>query len=167
VASSSFGPANALSSQFLTVRQTLAFANVLPEGFAFFTKDPREQNPFLYKISEGDSLIMITKPNSSPENLFGLSRRQRALYVELGSIIPLISTKDRTTCATSFRDCITNDPVKTVRIENRAPQALLCGSYYLKMIEPVPWAWHKAFKGEMPMTIVRLELLCIDPYDKN
>jgi antimicrobial peptide system SdpA family protein len=167
VASSSLGPTNPLSSQFLTTGQTLSFANVLPEGFAFFTKDPREQNPFLYEIQKNNGLIPITTPNSSPSNLFGLSRYQRALYVELGSIISLISSSDRTTCATSFSDCIAHDLIKTVKIQNRTPNALLCGSYYLKMIEPVPWAWHRTFKGEMPMTVVKLELICPDAYVKN
>ncbi|MEM4379996.1 MAG: SdpA family antimicrobial peptide system protein [Thermoplasmatales archaeon] len=153
------GPYNPTSLAFLKKDGALIARDFLPEGFAFFTRDPREERPYLYELKDG-MIELVTKPNASPSNLFGISRKQRAMHFELGSLITALSDQEWNTCATTFNYCLSMDSVKSYEIRNSTPNPILCGTYYLKSIKPVPWAWRNSFRGEMPHKFVKIKVRC-------
>ena len=133
-----------------------------PEGWAFFTKSPRDDRLFLYRRIGGRWLNISLGPDSRASNLFGLSRRARAQGVEAGLMqVNLSSTIKWTDCATQSVDsCLeAGSPAATVR--NLSPQPTLCGEVAFVHQPPVPWAWLSLRKPvQMPARILILRSRC-------
>ncbi|NOS55524.1 MAG: SdpA family antimicrobial peptide system protein [Cyclobacteriaceae bacterium] len=156
---SAVAPYNTTSYKFLNKRESLIFRSFFPEGFGFFTRDPNEEFPLLYK-EVNDSLVLLTKANSSSSNLFGLKRTQRSVFGEMGSIISEIPSEDWTKCATTLKECLSSKKIKVVEISNTRINTNFCGTYFITTKKPVPWAWRETFKGEMPQRFVKLIIRC-------
>src|SRR5256885_14361051 len=67
----------------LPFESKLPIIAIVPQGWGFFTREPREPSVEVF-TQNGHPLI---DSNASPSNYFGLSRRTRALGVELGLIL--------------------------------------------------------------------------------
>lgn len=59
--------------------------SVLPQGWAFFTKDPKTTMYDIYKREDGH-LTKINFKTSEPENLFGISRKSIKIKTEVSDI---------------------------------------------------------------------------------
>src|SRR5689334_7700125 len=68
------------SSKQLYNKDHMLFRALLPEGFSFFTRNPREPLVVLYYR---ESKVEVELNNNSPEYLFGLRRYPRALNLEM------------------------------------------------------------------------------------
>ncbi|BDD06267.1 SdpA family antimicrobial peptide system protein [Aureibacter tunicatorum] len=66
---------------------------LVPQGWGFFTKSPRENYLTLYEV-ENDQLIKIPLNNSDIKNYFGLSRMGRSLFMEISIIKSQISESE-------------------------------------------------------------------------
>ncbi|MEM9389998.1 MAG: SdpA family antimicrobial peptide system protein [Bacteroidota bacterium] len=64
--------------------------SLIPQGWGFFTRDPREPLIDLYEISE-TNLNKLTLPNSSFEYLYGFSRGMRFRASRVGYLTEQIS----------------------------------------------------------------------------
>lgn len=129
---------------------------MLPQGWGFFTRDPREDQLFVYKMS-GDGLHKITQPNFSSGNLFGLSRLGRMTQMQAVNLILQHYSH--------FQDCDKKDPGECrtdsiYRLENSFEHALLKGKYLVKKQPALPWAWSRNRKGK----IDPYQILVIDVY---
>jgi antimicrobial peptide system SdpA family protein len=134
----------------------------LPQGWKFFTRNPREEDIGIYaKDSNGEWLPMI-HPHSSPINLFGIKKTSRAKAVEFGLLLSLLSEHNPNweSCNSSLQSC--SEKVQTVgAINNPSPNPSLCGDILLQKRRPIPWAWSAARKNViMPSTIYRTNILC-------
>ncbi len=156
---SSIGPYNTTSYKFLNKSEALTLRSLFPEGFGFFSRNPQEEFPLLYK-EINDSIVLLTKTNSSAVNLFGLKRTQRSIFVELGSIVNEISDEEWSKCTSSLNDCKNSKTIKIFEILNKNQKANLCGTYFVSTKKPIPWAWRNTFKGEMPQRFVKLIIRC-------
>lgn len=157
---SSIAPYNSTSYKVLDKREAIILRSFLPEGFGFFTRDPQEEFPVIFK-EENDTLVLLTKPNSSISNFFGLKRNQRTIFAELGLIVQEIPTDDWSRCSTSLSKCLTSTTYKTFEIRNKKNKPNLCGTYFVCTINPVPWAWRNSFKGSgIPQRFIRLVIFC-------
>lgn len=67
----------------------ISYTSLLPEGWAFFTKNSREPVIHLYKYSE-ENIRLVNLRNLSGEFYFGLSRHNRILNIQLGNILSTI-----------------------------------------------------------------------------
>lgn len=132
---------------------------VAPEGWAFFTRNPREPDTVPYRLGEGGTWQpALLAPHAQPRNAFGLNRRSRAQDVEIGQVehdVPAAAWHDcdsRTTCSTA-------EVVAPLR--NTAPHPTLCGRITLVTQRPVPWAW-SAGEGAtaLPIRAASLDLRC-------
>ena len=128
---------------------------MLPQGWGFFTRDPREDKLFVYKIS-GDELYKITQPNFSADNLFGLSRLGRMTQMQASNLILQNFSK--------FQDCDKKDPMECLtdsiyRFENSFKNKLLRGKYLIKKEPALPWAWSRNRRDKSdPYQILMVEV---------
>jgi len=59
---------------------------LIPEGWGFFTKNPREKIITMYEIRNNDT-ISLTYKNASSKNYFGLSKKNRRINLESNILI--------------------------------------------------------------------------------
>jgi antimicrobial peptide system SdpA family protein len=133
---------------------------VLPQGWAFFTKSPRDPQMVAWRLGDtGDWESSLYAPHAEPRNVFGLNRRSRAQPVEMALLVNSVP-------ADKWQDCEHGDiPVclaetTPVPIDNPSPEPLFCGRVGISRQPPVPWAWSGSDDVRMPATVLQLEVRC-------
>ena len=153
-------PANALDLPFEgSIKPPLQA--VVPEGWGFFTRDPREVRLLPYVREAGAWRAAREGPNGEPRNAFGFNRAARAQGVEMGLLETSIPTKAWKACATEIAACL--DRISApVQVGNPTPAPTLCGDVGLVHRDPLPWAWAGSEPDEtsMPSKVVRLTVKC-------
>lgn len=115
-----------------------------PQGWAFFTRDPREEMWLLYTSAtgEGDWISAKAGPNARARFVFGLNREPRAQGVEVGLLLSEVSEEQYTDCEEQHdQECLEKAIGGSRTVGNDSPVATLCGHVGVVMREPVPWAW--------------------------
>ncbi|WP_017587667.1 SdpA family antimicrobial peptide system protein [Nocardiopsis ganjiahuensis] len=140
-------PSNTLSVRDGGTVRTL-FARTMPQNWAFFTKPPNDPELVPY-TADGDGSVDFasTMPNGSAENLYGLTRTQRAQGPEIANMANRI--EEWTDCGSLNGDCLSEvasgTPVQWV--ENTSPVPTLCGKVIIARTEPVPWPYRDKYRG--------------------
>lgn len=139
------------------------FSILIPQGWAFFTKSPRETEVLLYE-KKGARYQLATQPNASIINVFGASRRSRIQGIEMGALIQQVSDLKWYDCAESLESCSGMlDSLKAVSVLNGAYRPTLCGEFFFVSKKPVPWAWGSSFaRISMPSQTIKINSVCID-----
>ena len=133
---------------------------VLPQGFAFFTRDAREPDLYLFQQRDGAWQSASLGPNSRPSNLFGLNRKSRAQSVESALIVSKLLPTAWSECRDNPTKCLGQSSVQDT-IRNVVPAPTLCGPVGFVLQEPVPWAWSKS-QGttDMHSQITNIHIQC-------
>src|SRR4029434_6535737 len=72
----------------LPFERTLMVTRFVPQGWAFFTRNPREERLTLQQVLPGGQLAPLSRsPHARPDNAFGLDRRSRSQGVEIGLLL--------------------------------------------------------------------------------
>lgn len=125
----------------------------IPQGWGFFTRDPRESIINVYK-KDDENIIKITTPNSTAESFFGMSRKNRLKNIELGIITSKIRD-DQWIEGEKNRFILKDIKIDTIA-HNFKPQHFF-GEYYIVEQNRVPWAWSKNYKNlVMPYKYVKI-----------
>lgn len=133
---------------------------ILPQGFAFFTRDAREKDLYLYREEDRGWTSAMMGPNSRPANLFGLNRKSRAQNVESALILSKIKPNIWWDCDEEPSSCLEQDIVRDT-VRNVVPQPTLCGPHGFALQEPVPWAWSKSRDSiTMKSQITKIHIQC-------
>jgi antimicrobial peptide system SdpA family protein len=140
----------------ISVQQDLR--QVLPEGWAFFTKSPRDPEFALYRRSGNSWVTALHGPQSDVGNWFGLSRKSRAEGIEFGMISVAVG-KRLTTCSGDWQDCAKKLRPNIV-FQDTEEHPLLCGSLLIVNQTPVPWSWATFQHVTMPSTIAYVDVRC-------
>jgi antimicrobial peptide system SdpA family protein len=115
---------------------------VLPQGWKFFTKSPRDPEIALYRqLDSGRWEHLNPRPVSDSSGFWRLDRTARAQGVEMALLVhPIPATDWAKECRRSDEDCLGElQPVRAVR--NVTPQPTLCGTIGFVARPPLPWAW--------------------------
>lgn len=123
------------------VSQTINY--LIPEGWAFFTKSPREIKQDLY-IVENNNLRRFSYSNVSLQNLCGISRKARRIGYEMSIIhryLPDSNWTDIKHLSTDELKYKVNDTTTIKRPEDI--RFLPNGVSYLVMYNTPPWAYAK------------------------
>ncbi|MFZ4860788.1 SdpA family antimicrobial peptide system protein [Sphingobacterium sp. Mn56C] len=128
---------------------------MFPEGWGFFTKNPREASMSVYEYKEG-KLIEIPFLNQSIATYFGLSRKRRIIAYEASMVAGTIGKKNwienKSKSLEDYKDCV---PIK--KKLNSDYSHITCGTYFVKLFNPVPFAWAKEGQGDNnPFTFVKV-----------
>lgn len=133
---------------------------VLPEGWAFFTRDPREPDVDVLALRKGEWVPALRRPFSAARNLFGLSRAGRAQAVELGMLMGELKTVPLTPCRAAPEQCAEALEIQAT-VANHEGRRTICGEVLVVVREPTPWAWSGVTpRVEMPTKIARVEVAC-------
>ncbi len=156
-------PTNTIRLPGLNLKTSSAIRYLIPEGWSFFTRDPQEHQTSIYRI-EGEEMILVNTPNSSTSNSFGISKRLRAINIEIGILLTAISGLKWSACNESELRLCSNKLSKKGVIEslvNENPYPILCGEFFLAKSKPIPWAWSKSMTERMPTEVLRIKIECL------
>ena len=112
-----------------------------PEGWGFFTKNPRDLQFEVYKI-ENKKVSRIDMSNHSAFNYFGLSRKARVIGYESSVIANEIDKKKWKKNEVKDISGFINDSSAVIS-QKKEFKFLIPGEYIFKMYEPIPYAWAK------------------------
>lgn len=135
--------------------------SILPEGWGFFTKNPRDPIVYIYKYSGNEWQNVLLRPNSAPINFIGLKRDARAQGAEYGLILSQIPKIDTVICKNmTHLECLeSRDEIKLIEVRNSSLKKTLCGDIVLFLQEPIPWAWRKS-NTKMDIRVYRIKVTC-------
>lgn len=130
-----------------------------PQGWAFFTRSPREERFLPYAWTGSGWRYGQMGPHAEARNAFGLDRASRAQGVELGLLYSAIPSDAWDACDTEPTICF--DQARTSNVQNRMPAPSICGTWAIALQPPLPWAWREAATETiMPSRVVRLAVQC-------
>lgn len=115
-------------------------AILMPEGWGFFTKNPRERSLLLYKIEYTDTIGIVYK-NASFKNYLGLSKKNRRIYLESNILI-----------SDAYKNLIWYTEMqkhpKSIKVKkNDRIQFIPIGNYMIIEREILPWSFTKYKKN--------------------
>lgn len=154
-----FAPSQALLSKEQRLSGTVV-AEFVPQGWAFFTRDPREPYVSLYQQSDGDWEQANSTTMAGPETYFGLDRSARTENYEIDVIANEIPADAWVECEEELVvQCLPDSPEPVVDIRAYGEDPRFCGLVAVTHQEPVPWAWAGLLE-EMPGKYVFVEVEC-------
>jgi sporulation delaying protein A len=128
----------------------------LPEGWGFFTRDPREGALRPYR--EAASREWKPVESGMERRFLGFGRRARAEGFELNTLLKQVPTESWVPCERDPAACI-EAGMAAAELQNTATSPTICGNVAFVMQEPVPWAW-RASQVVMPSRYVRVYVKC-------
>lgn len=138
-------------------------ANVwAPQGWAFFTRDAREDRFFVFRRgAAGDTWQpALMSPHNKPSNAFGMDRKTRAQGVEMGLMFNAAPKQAWRSCKGDPVACLSDAPV-AFQMANISPRPTLCGDVGLVLQPPVPWAWARLpHTSQMNSRVARVKAVC-------
>lgn len=112
------------------------FNSLAPQGWGFFTKDPKEENFYLYKVENG-KIENFNIMNFSKEYYFGLSRTPRIISIDVAFLTEKLQNK--------WHKNISMDSISRIKPidikKNDSLTALPLGVYIIEVKKIVPLEW--------------------------
>lgn len=150
-------PTNPMSP---SVDEQNLFKTIYPQGWGFFSKNPREEMINVYEMESFKQAV--SWPNNNIKNFFGLYRFGRAQGIELGYLIDQIPPSIKwITCNEALSTCFGKISTK-LKLNNDFSYATLCGSLGLTKETVLPWAWGKPGESNISKEtkVLRVEVEC-------
>ncbi|WP_121640698.1 SdpA family antimicrobial peptide system protein [Virgibacillus sp. Bac330] len=133
-----------------------AITKIFPQGWGFFSKDPREPTIDAIHIDGDETLAW---PNMSIQNIFGLDRFGRGQGIEAGRIHSKIPKEESTKCEPLSEECI--EKIEFTEVTNDDNNHTMCGKWVILETEPLPWAWGEQYgKMNMNSTVTGVDIEC-------
>jgi sporulation delaying protein A len=117
------------------------------QDFAFFTRSPETDQIDAYRLHPDGAVgvSLLVTPQTKAENMFGLSRTQRAQGPELANLVRAVRANawtdctglDRTTCI----DAVQRRP--KAFLHNNSPVPTVCGQVALAVETTTKWAYRR------------------------
>lgn len=122
------------------------YVSLFPQGWAFFTKSPREPSLALYAVTNSH-LDKIDLRGFESDYFFGISRKNRLIMMETGNVlkklrdVPAMKTLEKTVL---YRDNLNNyispDTLTFNKVSRDEKNIVLRGKYLLVMEDFLPWS---------------------------
>lgn len=112
----------------------------MPQGWGFFTKDPRDNQLDVYKI-ENEKIKRVTIKNFSMKTYFGVSRKARFIGYESAQIINSIDEKYWKSDIFGNLSELNNDII--FKYDNDSLKYLTKGTYIFITYKVIPYKWAK------------------------
>jgi antimicrobial peptide system SdpA family protein len=133
---------------------------LLPQGWSFFTRDPREERISVF-VRRGP--LAWTNASSTtiadPRNAFGLDRTSRAQGLEVSHLVASVPDTAWTPCRYDSTICL-DSVYHSDATANRVANPRLCGEVGIVLRPPVPWAWRHSAGVRMLARVARLTVRC-------
>lgn len=133
---------------------------VSPQGWGFFTRNPRERQYRVYEKSDS-SWVRFLQTNAHRNHLFGIRRTGSAQGMELGRLLRSAPGDSWVHGRVRFDEAPSRDEVPAVPIQNVIQRPTMCGEFMIVHQEPVPWAWSKSrHRLAIPASFLRVTSNC-------
>jgi antimicrobial peptide system SdpA family protein len=135
--------------------------SLIPQGWGFFTKSPRDPEMHVATLRAHDLHELNLTSSFQPRYAFGFNRLARAQGLEIDALIAELPASSRwQDCQAASVDCARVMPVQA-RIVNRSRFPTLCGDLVLFERRPIPWAYrNRKLSVNMPSRLTRIEAVC-------
>jgi len=156
-------PSNVVSDTGLRSPVRVFSVDLAPQGWGFFTRDPSEADLLYY---DEDLSPAWTTPQGRPENVFGLSRTQRAQGPEAAALLRHVSESDWFECApgAAVGSCVEAyraDDRVALQAENASIVPTLCGTIVFAQSDPVPWSFRDLYEDtHIPRYVTEVSASC-------
>lgn len=130
-----------------------------PQGWIFFTRNPREAVDRVYR-GTNPCCEMLTLPNNHASYLFGVKRDGRAFAVEMGPLLKRIPGKAWRECRGDLPSCVAGLPVPSRTVANTSATRFACGKIIVQRQHPIPWAWSSNRNLHPPYSVAILNVSC-------
>lgn len=135
----------------------LNVVSVAPEGWAFFTRSPREDNLFVYEKNKDNAWQLVNIPGGSPSFIFGLDRSGRAFSAELKMLVDqLPDPAEWISSEVNLKQFLSVDTLPVKHVIDRSAIQRCKGELIIQKVAPVPWAWAKYKNVTMPYKIIKI-----------
>jgi antimicrobial peptide system SdpA family protein len=150
-------PEHAIGSTSLTKDMMKSF---LPEGWAFFTRNPREATEKFYEEQADGSVV---PGNASDLRSIGSpSRLERIRSMEVGMVLPQVPKEAWVPCENTFAECLKVLPPDRAKISISMHDCSYRGRAVIQRNAPIPWAWRTSYhRIRMPSMLARVEVECV------
>lgn len=136
---------NLFSGSFYTIRLV---NTILPQGWGFFTKNPRDPNIYLYKLHKG-KIEKVIYTNCHYKNYFGLSKKGRMIAFENTIILKQIEK------AVYEKISKIDEPHIVYKVNCNNLSYIYPGEYMIIREEIAPYLWRNFKKKENTFIHVR------------
>lgn len=152
-------PVDALSPRLVSV-----ISNLMPEGWAFFTKSPRLDLGRVWLPAVGDTWRALEPAhNNSWRESFGMDRRARVAGLQLAFLQKAIEGQPG-----KWLPCKVTDVQRCIREAARAPLAVVnpsrepiyCGQVTLEAYRPQPFEWRHLPQRAAPNKVAVFDVAC-------
>lgn len=141
----------------LSYKSNQEIYSVFPQGWAFFTRDPKEDVMILYDFQNKKEEAVNKTASLSTESLFGINREGRRISIELAAVVNKIPAKSWIT----NEERVSMEMLKALplndTIENVVPDPILKGTYVIYRAGRKPWAWAKS-PTQMPYKCIKIAI---------
>jgi len=153
------------STPFNPIQHKLDFVKEIytytPQGWAFFTRDAREEQVYIYEIDEEGELKKINQKHANTDNFFGISRKVSKMFAEVDIITSMIGKKKFYITTWNYdKNSYGEIPDNFVEVKNPIKHPVLCGDYLLVYHKIAPWAWSNNSKIKMPAKVIKIRVQC-------
>ncbi len=152
-------PHNPLTPPLL---QRTAMLALVPEGWAFFTRNPREAQLLVYTVGSAGCWQRFGLENGLPRYCFGIQRGARLFSMGLHSLLRRVPVRSWSPCLGNVNLCAERLRLTPLELSPTNAAELKLGTqrnYLIQVRDVVPWAWSRRVAPEqMPSRIVWLRL---------
>lgn len=139
---------------------------VLPQGWAFFTRDPRSNYVSLYQQEDGTWEQVNATTVAARDNFYGLSRASRTESYEIESITSELPEGEWNRCEEEeIILCFPETPRAEASVDLHGVDLRFCGVLAVTSQEPTPWAWG-SLVGQMPGEYMIVDVTC-HPFERK
>lgn len=117
-----------------------------PQGWGFFTRNPRELKYELYKLSAGHLPELMNYKITSSKNLYGLSREGNRIVMEMIRIQNVLPKTLKWISSDLDADKFVINANRKITVVDSVPgdvSYIKPGNYMMKEYEITPWSWAK------------------------
>jgi antimicrobial peptide system SdpA family protein len=133
--------------------------SLIPEGWGFFTKSPRDPEMQVAVLHNGSLMKLNIVSSFQAKYAFGFNRLSRAQGLELDGLLSQLRTSSLWhDCQQNVSVCAENLLVQK-QLVNSVQFPTLCGDLVLFERRPVPWAYRN-LNPVMPSRLTRVEVVC-------
>jgi antimicrobial peptide system SdpA family protein len=152
-------PANPIQ---LPLEDQNPLVKLLPQGWGFFTRDPRTMDMTALVRTSGGSWQLPPGSNKSWPRPLEFSRRRKIVGVEVGLILDEITEPQWQECKELPTVCL-ESAQSNGQVSNVLHRPSLCGDVGIIRQPPIPWAWSQApDETVMPSQVLRVLVSCHD-----
>ena len=136
---------------------------IVPQGWAFFTRDPRETWTRAYRVHDLDALVPANTADYRGGPWHSLGRKYRNRGVMLDQAKAQVPESAWYRCERSPEECLSEVQITSVTLRAHDNTGL-CGRYLLQDQRTVPWAWRRSAQTmTLPSRLALVQIDCKPP----